>query len=236
MVSYLQLPENRTGVPVVVVPERDVFDGGACVLQLVANMHEEPRLVPAPYRVHHPPFRPVAHPPRHDHPFVLPEHDALHELVLLPAGLLQPPREPLQPLHRFVLEPHVLLGLNDPDFGAGQEAQAPVGPGDRVEEVRVLRFGTGDRAPVGEDQLEGHAGVLEEAVPVGRRLDPGAHDEAAHGEVVHLGEHWDGPTEGVQGGRQLAHRDHRLDSDGLREKREMENSGEVGRGRSGCRM
>ena len=53
-------------------------------------------------------------------------------------------------------------------------------------------------------------------MPVGRSLDPRAHDEPAHGEVVQLGQDGDGPPERVEGVRELAHGDEGLAGHGPR--------------------
>ena len=57
------------------------------------------------------------------------------------------------------------------------------------------------------------ADVLEQPVPVAGGLEASAHDEAAQGEVLHLGHDGQGPAQPVQGRDQASHPDQGLAPD-----------------------
>ena len=113
-----------------------------------------------------------------------------------------------------VLHPHVLLARDDADAHAQHEGEGAVGPGDAMEQVGVLVVGRGpDDPPVGEAQLELQASLVEQAADVAGALDAGAADEAADGQVVHLGDDGEGVAQGQEGVGDLSHGHQRLDDD-----------------------
>lgn len=243
----LHLPEEGLAVPVVVVAEGDVLDGGlAASREHVPDVGVEPGLVPHGEEV---PLGPggvggVAEVGRHDDPLVLGEDETLHEggaaarrrggdcgaLLLLLLGLRGSGGQgghgrvaagPAEVLHGRglgvvggVLDPYVRLAGDDTDGDAEHEGEGSVAPRDSVEEVGVLVVGGGpDDGAVGEAELELEAGLVEEALDVAGGLDAGAADQAAHGEVVHLGDDGEGVAQGEEGVRELAHGDQGLDDD-----------------------
>ncbi len=73
--------------------------------------------------------------------------------------------------------------------------------------------GAADLGAVGQNQLVPPAHILEEPVLVAGGLDAPAHDQPAHGEVVQLGDHGQGPSAPDQVVVELSDGDGGLDRD-----------------------
>lgn len=81
----------------------------------------------------------VRHGPRHDDRRVQRVLEALDKCVFLVARRFsEPPADVLEAPDGFVVQLHPGLGGNNLNLGSDEEAQGPTGPGDSMEEVRVL--------------------------------------------------------------------------------------------------
>lgn len=103
----------------------------------------------------------VRHGARHDYSRVQSVLDALNKRVLLVArGFGETLADVLQASDRLVLQLHPRLGGYDLDLCCDQEAQGSTGPGDSMEEVRVLLLGVGQRKVAGSCFMHSTLNVL----------------------------------------------------------------------------
>lgn len=124
----------------------------------------------------------VRHGARHDYSRVQSVLDALNKRVLLVArGFGETLADVLQASDRLVLQLHPRLGGYDLDLCCDQEAQGSTGPGDSMEEVRVLLLGVGQRKVAGSCFTHSTLNVLTLTPPPGLPVSLTAHSPQCSG-------------------------------------------------------